>query len=164
MSNCECPLRIIGGDRFFFFFNKCRSILRSKCHEGQWYRRSKMWDPSRSSRPSRIVRLTCFFRSNPLSLLRSPLHQIALSLSFSSARARARSRSPSLFLHDRPDPVSLSLSPSATMRACVWVRGSAVELVNGRTRTRSPLLASAARSLSVRALRGHREVLVSQNP
>lgn len=86
----------------------------------------------------------------------------SLSLSFSSARAR--SRSPSLFLHDRPDPVPLSLSPSATMRACVWVRGSAVELVNGRTRTRSPLLASAARSLSVRALRGHREVLVSQNP
>lgn len=63
---------------------------------------------------------------------------------------------------DRTRPLSLYFSPSATsrVRACVWVRASAVELVNGRTRTRSPLLASAARSSSVRALRKHCQVLV----
>lgn len=119
-------------------------------------------------RPVRIVRLTCFFRSNPLPLPQSPVFPLPIIAFLSLSILRARARSP--FLYDRPDPISLSLflthsiSPFPPPRACVRVGacGSAVELVNGRTRTHSPLLASAARSFSVRALRGHREVLVSK--
>lgn len=118
-------------------------------------------------RPARIVRLTCFFRSNPLSLPHCPVLPLPVVTHFSlfPSCARARARSP--FLYDRPDPVSPSLSLSHSIspfpppRACVRVGacGSAVELVNGlavRCSRRQP------RSFPVRAFRGHREVLVSK--
>lgn len=50
-------------------FLKRRSIPRNECRR---YRRNN--PPSRSPlRPSRLVRLTCFFRSNPLSLPQPPI-------------------------------------------------------------------------------------------
>lgn len=88
-------------------------------------------------------------------------------LSRSFLCARARFRSP--FLYDRLDlglSLSLSISPLPPPRACVrvgaWIGGWIGERTYAETRTRSPLLASAARSFSVRASRGHREVLVSK--
>lgn len=93
------------------------------------------------SRPNCSPYLFLSFQPSPPSPIpRFPPTDHRISLSFYPARARARVRSP--FLYDRPDPVSLSLflthsiSPFPPPRACVRVGacGSAVELVNGRTR------------------------------
>lgn len=89
---------------------------------GQWYRRSNVGSVSiPASVPDR---LTCFFRSNPS----PPSLSFALFLSLSislSPQQTGPDLSLSLSL-----PLSLLLPFRHLARACVWVRGSAVELVN----------------------------------
>lgn len=129
---------------------KRRSILRNITRVNDIA--GATWDLFRSPCPSLIVRLTRLFRFNPLSLHRSvPPFSPFRSSCFSFPLSVARALDLPFSARDRTQSFSLSLSLSVFLpfrhlaRACVWVRGSAIELVNGLAAVRC--FASAARSI-----------------